>query len=123
MQPLLVRVAAIPMFSMAMPRSQPVAIRRPGHLNYPPSERSASIEGVIVLQFIVDSTGHVVYKSIKDTWPTNRPRLTGVSGAHYDAFLNAARLAASEARYDPAKVGGCPVKQVVEQPFTFSLAR
>jgi hypothetical protein len=122
LKPLLVRAAAMPMFSMAMPRSQEVAMRRPGHLNYPPDERGANIEGVVILEFVVDSAGRVVNNSVKDTWPTDRPRLTGVAGAHYEAFVNAAKLAVGEASYDPARVGGCPVKQVVQQPFTFNLS-
>jgi hypothetical protein len=121
LQPLLVSTAAMPMFSMAMPRSQEVVMLRPGHLNYPPDELSGRIEGVVVLAFVVDSTGRVVKSSVKDTWPADRPRLTGVAGAHYDAFVNAARMAASDARYQAARVGGCPVEQLVQQPFTFTL--
>ena len=123
MQPLLVRVAAIPMFSMAMPRSTPVVVRRPPQITYPAGSQSASVEGTVVLQFIVDSTGRVATKTIEDRWPADRPRPSGQLAEHYRAFLNAVRWGLSAARYQPATLGGCAVPQLVEQPFSFGLMR
>jgi len=123
LKPLLVRVAAIPMFSMAMPRSQEVVVRYAPHVTYPPEERGSRIEGVVILEFVVDSAGRVETNTVHDGWPANRPRLSGWSGSHYQAFVNTAKLALGSAHFDPARVGGCPVKQVVQWPFTFSLSR
>ena len=123
LQPLLVSTAAMPMFSMAMPRSQEVVVRYAPHVTYPPEERGSRIEGVIILEFVVDSAGRVETNTVHDGWPADRPRLTGWSGSHYQAFVNTAKLALGSAHFDPARVGGCPVKQVVQWPFTFSLSR
>jgi hypothetical protein len=121
--PFLIRTAAIPVFSMAMPRSKELAIRRPPRLTYPPEAKDGGVGGVIILAFVVDSTGRVMMNTVKDKWPTDRPRLTGWSGSRYQAFVNAARMALSYALFDPATVGGCPVSQPAEQPFTFTLSR
>jgi hypothetical protein len=122
-RPFVVRAAAIPVFSMAMPRGKEVGMLRPPHLTYPPEERASGVEGAIFLEFVVDSAGRVVSNTIKDYWPMNRPRLSGWSGARYQSFVNAAKLALTYARFDPATIGGCPVKQLAQQPFTFTLQR
>jgi hypothetical protein len=117
----LVRIAAIPMFSMAMPRIKPVVVRRPPRIIYPPDAGLGRIEGTVILHFVVDSTGRAVANTIKDKWPTDRPRITGQFAEHYQAFVNAAKWGLSAARYEPATQGGCPVPQIVEQPFNFYL--
>jgi hypothetical protein len=121
--PFVIRSAAIPVFSMAMPRSTELVIRRPPRITYPSEAKYGGVGGVIILQFVVDSTGHVMMNTVKDQWPTDRPRLAGWSGSQYQAFVNAAKLALSDALFDPARVGGCPVSQLAVQPFTFTLSR
>ena len=123
MRPILVRDAALPMFSMAMPRGKEVAVRRPPRISYPLKSQDAFIEGVVILEFIVDSTGRVKMNTIRDTWPANRPRLIGEKAEFYQAFLDAAKWSLSSARYEPATLGGCPVPQLVQLPITFSLER
>jgi hypothetical protein len=123
MQPLMVRIAAMPMFSMAMPRSKEVVVRRPPRITYPPDAGLGRIEGTVILQFVVDSTGRVVSNTMKDKWPMDRPRITGQFAEHYQAFVNAAKWGLTTARFEPATLGGCPVPQRVEQPFNFSLNR
>jgi len=121
-QPLLVRMAAMPMFSMAMPRSTQVVQRRPPHITYPQESRAAFTQGELILQFVVDTSGRVQTNTIHDKWPADLPRLSGWKAEHYQSFLNAVKWGLSSARYDPATIGGCKVLQVVEQPFSFTLS-
>lgn len=76
---------------------------------YPPSLRSASIEGVVLARFVVDTSGRAEPRSI--TFPE----------ATYPLFAEAVRQALLQARYLPAMIGDRPVRQLVEQRFAFAL--
>jgi hypothetical protein len=62
-------------------------------------------------------------ETVRDLWPADRPRLTGELGRHYRGFLAAATRAMKDARFEPARLGGCPVPQLVAVPFAFKLNR
>ena len=74
---------------------------------YPPQLREARVEGVVIAQFVVDTTGRVdmaTYKVLK---------------SDNDLFSGAVRAALTEMQFDAAMVGGRPVKQLLQQPFAF----
>jgi protein TonB len=78
---------------------------------YPDMLRSANIEGEVLAQFVVDTTGHYeagTFKAIKSS---------------HDLFTAAVKNALPNMRFYPAEVGGRKVKQLVQQPFTFSLSK
>lgn len=82
-----------------------------GNLRYPDMLRSANIEGEVLAQFVVDTTGHYeagTFKAIKSS---------------HDLFTAAVKNALPNMRFYPAEVGGRKVKQLVQQPFTFSLSK
>jgi bla regulator protein BlaR1 len=82
-----------------------------GSLRYPDAMRRANREGEVHAQFVVDEHGVVdtsTFKAITSSDP---------------AFTDAVRTALPTMRFHPALVGGKPVKQLVEQPFTFGLQR
>jgi periplasmic protein TonB len=85
----------------------------PGSVNlrYPDMLRSANVEGEVLAQFVVDTTGRVENGSIK------------ILKSSHDLFTNAVRQALGGARYYPAEIGGRKVKQLVQQPFNFTLTR
>ena len=112
---------AIPVFSVAAPREEPVVILRPPRVHYPGAPRSASVVGTVILQFIVDTTGRADVSTLRDVWPADRPRLTGELAGYYREFISAVRRALVDARYTPARIGGCPVRQLVRQPFSFKM--
>lgn len=88
------------------------AATRPGSAspNYPETLRSAGIEGEVDAEFTVDTTGRVDQAAgIKITKATN------------DLFKAAVISALPKMRFYPAEVGGKKVKQLVQQPFTFSI--
>ena len=78
---------------------------------YPDMLRSANVEGEVLAQFTVDTTGRVQQGSV-----------TILKSSH-DLFTAAVRQALTSARYYPAEIGGRKVKQLVQQPFNFTLTR
>ena len=81
-----------------------------GSLRYPASMRQANREGEVLAQFVVEESGIVdmtTFNALKATDP---------------AFTEAVRAALPTMRFAPAQLKGRVVKQVVQQPFTFSLA-
>lgn len=85
----------------------------PGSINlrYPDMLRSANVEGEVLAQFVVDTTGRVESNSVK------------ILKSSHDLFTNAVQQALRTARYYPAEIGGRKVKQLVQQPFNFTLTR
>lgn len=79
--------------------------------NYPETLRSAGIEGEVDAEFVVDTTGRAEPGSLKITKATN------------DLFRAAVVSALPKMRFYPAEVGGKKVKQLVQQPFTFTITR
>jgi len=79
---------------------------------YPDMLRSANVEGEVLAQFVVDTTGRV----------EGSPPPKILKSSH-DLFTNAVRQYLSSARYYPAEIGGRKVKQLVQQPFNFTLTR
>ncbi|HUF64671.1 MAG TPA: TonB family protein [Gemmatimonadaceae bacterium] len=76
---------------------------------YPSSERQTGVTGRVVVQFVVAANGRVEPGSIKILQSTN------------SAFAAAVRDVLPRHRFSPAKIGGRPVRQVVQQPFVFKL--
>jgi hypothetical protein len=113
---------AVPVFSMRVPWEEPVA-PRPGHRSpkYPESARNLYIEGSVLMQFMVDTAGHPEPESARDLWPEDKPRYVGAMQEHYESFLSATKTAIRRMRFSPAVVGGCKLRQVIQQPFNFTL--
>lgn len=78
---------------------------------YPSELQRAGIEGSLLVQFVVDSTGRVDEKTL--SFPT---------GAQ-PGFLRAVRDALLRSRFFPAELAGIRVRQLVQQQFTFVIAR
>jgi protein TonB len=78
---------------------------------YPDMLRSAGIEGTVLAQFVVDTTGRADMATFKALKSDN------------DLFTTSVKNALQRMRFLPAEVGGRKVKQLVQQPFQFSLNR
>lgn len=111
--------AAVPLFTVAAPREKPVRVVQQPRTFYPPLLQSQGVIGRVMMEFVVDTTGHADVATIHDVWPRERPALTGALGAHYKELVHAARLMVRDTRFAPAEVGRCKVRQVVQQPFTW----
>ncbi len=78
---------------------------------YPDILRQGSVEGEVLAQFVVDTTGRVDISSFR------------VLRSTHALFEQAVRSALPNMRFLPAEVGGRKVKQLVQQPFVFNLQR
>jgi protein TonB len=78
---------------------------------YPDILRQAGVEGEVLAQFIVDTTGRAEMNSFK------------VLKTSHDLFGNAVKNALPAMRFIPAEVGGRKVRQLVQQPFSFGIAK
>jgi TonB family protein len=75
---------------------------------YPAALKSAKVEGDVLVQFVVDTTGRAEISTFK------------VLKADNQQFTDAVKTALPRMRFTPAEVGGRKVKQLVQQPFTFA---
>jgi periplasmic protein TonB len=78
---------------------------------YPDILRSGGVEGEVLAQFVVDTTGRADMSSFK------------VLKSSHDLFTAAVRNVLPQMRFIAAEVGGRKVKQLVQQPFVFNLQR
>lgn len=89
----------------------PAAMRGSGGIMYPPLLRAARVEGTVLASFVVDEEGLIEMRTFK------------VLKSDHDAFTDAVRDALPAMRFQAAEVDGRRVKQLVQQPFVFNLAR
>ena len=73
--------------------------------------RQAGVEGEVLAQFVVDTTGSAENGSLK------------ILKSSHDLFVQSVKNALPHMRFIPAEVGGRKVKQLVQQPFTFSITK
>lgn len=78
---------------------------------YPDILRQAGVEGEVLAQFVVDTTGRAESGSFK------------VLRSSHDLFAQSVKSALPGMRFIPAEVGGKRVKQLVQQPFTFAITK
>jgi periplasmic protein TonB len=78
---------------------------------YPDILRQAGVEGEVLAQFVVDTMGRAEMNSYK------------VLKTTHELFGNAVKSALPGMKFIPAEVGGRKVRQLVQQPFTFAIAK
>jgi protein TonB len=78
---------------------------------YPEVLRSSGVEGQVTALFIVDEQGRAEDNSLRFVRSDNQ------------LFEAAVREAIRRMRFNPARVGGRKVRQLVQMPFVFTLAR
>lgn len=78
---------------------------------YPADLRAARVEGAVLASFVVDENGTVEMSTFK------------VLKSDHKLFTDAVKEALQSMKYVPAEVEGKRVRQVVQQPFQFKLAK
>ena len=78
---------------------------------YPEMLRQAGIEGFVLLEFVIDTSGHVEEGSLKVLQSTNR------------AFEGPAKVVITRSLYRPGRVRGQPVRVLVSQRMGFTIQR
>lgn len=78
---------------------------------YPDALRAAGVEGEVLVQFVVDTAGLAEPGSVQ------------VLKSTHALFSQAVTAAIPAMRFEPARLDGRHVRQLVQQPFSFALAR
>jgi protein TonB len=76
---------------------------------YPDPLRSSGVEGKVVAEFVVNEKGRADRESLK------------IISSSHKLFADAVARALPEMRFKPARIGGKPVSQLVQQLFVFRL--
>lgn len=95
-------------FNEAVVDEPPERISSPP-LEYPRTMQQAGVEGMVVLQAVVDTTGRVERGSIEVVQSTNA------------AFESAARRLLERSLFRPGRVRGRPVRVLIQLPIQFTL--
>jgi periplasmic protein TonB len=87
------------------------ALALPGNPSprYPDVLRESNVEGEVLAQFVVDTSGRADMKTFK------------VLKSSHDLFTASVRSVLPSMKFYPAEVGGRKVKQLVQLPFAFKL--
>jgi hypothetical protein len=111
-------------FSLLQPEASP-AIPLPNQPppTYPQENESSRVGGTVLMQLVVDTLGRAIPASIRDLWPASTPRLQGYEAQEYDAFVRSTTHWLQQIRFQPARIGNCLVKQLVQQPLEFKVVR
>jgi protein TonB len=88
-----------------------VAIAGPVRPQYPNMLRLSGTEGQVIAQFVVNDNGRA------------DPNTFRVVSSTHKLFSDAVSRALPQMRFKPAKIGGKPVSQLVQQLFVFKLDR
>jgi hypothetical protein len=107
----------IPIATIMAPRMQGVQVLEMKKPRRPEFERRDGYYGTIVMDFVVDTSGHAVRESIRDV---SRPRLSDGQIIVYDAYVAAVRRVIEGATFAPARVSRCAVNRVTRQSFEFA---
>jgi TonB family protein len=89
---------------------------------YPLSQWRQGIEAVVILEFVVDTAGRADRATIRAV-PAAGLVAESYKQQAFEAFVNAARAAVERGQFEPARVGGCAVRQQVRLPFNFGRRR
>jgi protein TonB len=76
---------------------------------YPDVLRESNVEGEVLAQFVVDTSGRADMKTFK------------ILKSSHDLFTASVRTVLPSMKFYPAEVGGRKVKQLVQLPFAFKL--
>ena len=77
---------------------------------YPEALRAAGIGGSVTMQFVIDTTGRVEMASVR------------LLASTHELFARAVTTSLRDARFTPGRIGGRPVRTLVERSFRFDIA-
>jgi TonB family protein len=78
---------------------------------YPPELKARKVEGEVVTSFVIDTAGLAEVQTLKILKSTD------------SLFTEAVKVALPQMRFIPAMVGGMKVRQLVQYPFVFTIAK
>jgi hypothetical protein len=86
---------------------------------YPQTNDRERVAGTVLMQLVVDTSGRAIPSTIRDLWPAGTPPLTGYDGMYYKQFVYSVTRWEKQLKFTPARVGGCVVNQLIQQPLIF----
>jgi hypothetical protein len=110
-----------PVFTVMSPVGTPVSLTAGAPVRYPARWRSAGYQAEVVMLYVVDREGRVRPESMRDVIPPTTRRPEGRAAEIYADFVSEVKRVLPQMRFAPARIGGCPAAQLVQQPFTFAL--
>lgn len=114
---------AFPAFSEMFPPETLIQQPAGSFPQFPIDLLNQGAQGTVIVDFRVDSTGRVVPQSITDVWKPGQKRPRGELFPIYNEFLQSVENWLVRAVFTPAHIGRCPVEQLTEQPFIFSITQ
>lgn len=90
---------------------EPASMQGPANLRYGIELRNAGIEGTVLAQFVLGTDGRIDPASFE------------VLRTDHEGFVESVREALPRMRYTAARKDGRAVRQVVQQPFVFQIAK
>jgi hypothetical protein len=115
--------AGFPAFLLRRPAEERPQLLAHPPVHYPEEMRQAGIEGHLVVRVIIDAQGRPEPGSIQFVWPEGRPRPSGRELAEYLEFAEVSRDVVLGSRYEPGRLGGCPLRTRVEIPLNYTVVR
>jgi len=113
---------AFPVFYGMFPPEIPARQVSKSAPHYPDGPLRRGAIATVIVDFRVDTTGHLIPGTARDVWNSGQKRLTGDMLSIYNEFLQSVLTWLPTAEFTPARFGNCLVSQLVEQPFTFSIS-
>jgi hypothetical protein len=113
--------AGFPIFTVMSPPILAADVERL-RTNFP-MVRVRGFAGTVRLQFVIDTAGRAISSTIRGVWPPNEARLVGPPKFAYDSVVRVVQLSLEDARFVPARIGGCVVSQLVQQAFVYRPVR
>jgi hypothetical protein len=110
-----------PAFTALVPEERQAAVDGGLRVSYPTQMQRGGFAGHVVLQFVVDTTGRAIPSTVRDANAGAERALRPELRPAYRTFLEAAKQGVVRSRFRPAEIGGCRVRQRVQQPVTFDL--
>jgi hypothetical protein len=89
--------------------------------SYPAENERSRVEGSVLMQFVVDTTGFVDGSTIHELWPVGEPRLRGDPASAHEAFVRSTTAWLRNFRFSPMRIGTCAVRQRVQFPLEFKV--
>ena len=86
---------------------------------YPSENEQSRVEGSVLMEFVVDTTGRADRATIHELWPLGTPPLHGYGTDAHEAFVQSVTTWLREFRFSPMRIGECAVKQRVQLPLEF----
>jgi hypothetical protein len=108
-------------FSLAVPREQQAIPARLHKPEYPPEARRLGFQGEVLMQFVIDTTGQARPGTLKNLLAEKVRLADNNDRCLYDLLEKEVRQSVMRSKYSPARIGGCAVSVLVQQPYSFSI--